>query len=232
MQRGETPRWCGRDARTPLIVAGVLTRVVVFLAVLLALTYLFAQYVRHTSMFFPSRDGNWAVLDGHRDLWFTSSDGVRLNAWLYSARDAPAPLMIWYHGNAGNLTDRAPMAAEFARRGVSVLDLDWRGYGRSEGQPSEAAPYRDPPAPYDFARSVLGAKPEAVVAYGEALGGPYAAYVAKERKVRRVVIENSFPSLAALGNALYRPIPLGSFAPLAMRTARWLNEAGVPVLVL
>ena len=55
---------------------------------------------------------------------------------------------------------------------------------------------------------------------------------AKSRKVRRVVIENSFPSLTALGNALYRPIPLGIFAPRAMRTARWLNEAGVPVLVL
>ena len=68
--------------------------------------------------------------------------------------------------------------------------------------------------------------------YGESLGGPYAAFVAKQRKVRRVVIENSFPSLAALGNAIYRPIPLGWFAPQAMLTARWLNDAGVPVLVL
>jgi fermentation-respiration switch protein FrsA (DUF1100 family) len=56
--------------------------------------------------------------------------------------------------------------------------------------------------------------------------------VAKERKVRCVIIENSFPSLAALGNALYRPIPLGWSAPFALTTTRWLNAAGVPVLVM
>src|SRR4029453_3493083 len=75
-------------------------------------------------------------------------------------------------------------------------------------------------------------KPRAarIVLYGESLGGPYAAYVAKERKgVQAVIIENSFPSLLALGNALYR---MGWTAPFALRTSRWLNEAGVPVLVM
>jgi fermentation-respiration switch protein FrsA (DUF1100 family) len=58
--------------------------------------------------------------------------------------------------------------------------------------------------------------------------------VAKERKglVRAVIIENSFPSLKAIGNALYRPLPLGWTAPFALRTSKWLNEAGLPVLVM
>lgn len=204
-------------------------RILSVLAVLVALTYLFAQYVRRTSMFFPSRDGDWSTAD---DLWFTASDGVRLHGWLFAAQERDAPLIVWCHGNAGNITDRAPMAAEFARRGVSAFVFDWRGYGKSDGSPSEGKLYRDALAAYDFAVQSLGAKPESIVMYGESLGGPYAAYVARERKVRSVVIENSFPSLAALGNALYRPIPLGWFAPFAMTTTRWLNEAGVPVLVM
>jgi len=69
-----------------------------------------------------------------------------------------------------------------------------------------------------------------IVLYGESLGGPYAAYAAKERRgVHAVIIENSFPSLAALGNAFYK---LGWIAPFALRTSDWLNEAGVPVLVM
>ena len=202
-------------------------RILAFLAVLVALAYLFAQYVRRTSMFFPSRQGDWSR---GNDLWFTAGDGVRLHGWLFAAPERDAPLILWCHGNAGNITDRAPMAAEFARRGVSAFVFDWRGYGKSEGRPSEGKLYLDALAAYDFATASLGAK--SIVAYGESLGGPYAAYVAKERKVRAVVIENSFPSLAALGNALYHPIPLGWFAPLAMNTASWLNEAGVPVMVL
>ena len=204
------------------------TRILVFLAVLLLGAYFFAQYARHTSMFFPSRDGDWHAADGHEDVWFNARDGVRLHGWLFRSRDPNAPLVVWCHGNAGNLIDRAPMAAELARRGVSVLLFDWRGYGKSDGHPDENGLYDDALAAYDFGARI---HPD-IVMYGESLGGPYAAFVAKQRKVRRVVIENSFPSLAALGNAIYRPIPLGWFAPRAMLTARWLNDAGVPVLVL
>ena len=207
-------------------------RILVFLAVLLAIAYLFAQFVRRSSMFFPSREGDWTAADGHQDVWFTTSDGVRLHGWLFRARERDAPLMVWCHGNAGNITGRAPMAAEFARRGVSTFVFDWRGYGKSEGRPSESGLYRDALAAYDLAVHSLGGIPESLALYGESLGGPYAAYLATERKVRCIVIENSFPSLSALGNALYRPIPLGWFAPRAMPTTRWLNAAGVPVLVI
>ena len=207
-------------------------RIGIFLAVILIAAYLFAQYARHTSMFFPSREGDWSAADGHQEVWFRSRDGVRLNGWLYRAREPNAPLIVWCHGNAGNITDRAPTAAEFARRGLSVFLFDWRGYGRSEGRPAENALYDDALAAYDFAVQSLGASPQSLVMYGESLGGPYAAYVTTRRKVHRVIMENSFPSLAALGNAIYRPVPLGWFAPRAMTTLRWLNQAGLPVLVL
>jgi fermentation-respiration switch protein FrsA (DUF1100 family) len=210
----------------------VALRIGMFLAILLILAYGFAQYVRRSSMFFPARDGNWDAADGHRDVAFTASDGVRLHGWLFFARGAGAPLIVWCHGNGGNITDRAPMAAELARRGVSVLLFDWRGYGKSEGTPAEENLYLDADAAYDFAAKSLGAPPQSIIAYGESLGGPFAAHMAATHKVRCVIIENSFPSLMALGNALYRPFPLGWFAPRAMTTSRWLNAAGVPVLVI
>jgi fermentation-respiration switch protein FrsA (DUF1100 family) len=203
-------------------VVGALT-----LLVILAILYVFAQSVRRSSMFFPSREGDWST---HPDEWLTTSDGVRLHGWLFRADDPKAPMIVWCHGNAGNITERAPFAAELARRGVSVFLFDWRGYGRSEGTPSEEALYRDALAAYDHASGPLHAP--AVILYGESLGGPYAAYAARRRKASGVIIENSFPSLLTLGNALYAPLPLGWFAPNAMTTTRWLNEAGVPVLVM
>jgi uncharacterized protein len=156
-------------------------------------------------------------------------DAVQLHGWHFAAPARDAPLLLWCPGNGGNLTMRANVAAELARRGISVFLFDYRGYGRSEGRPSEAKLYLDVLAAYDYAAKL---NPSRIALYGESLGGPYAAYIAKERKVDRVVIENSFPSLRALGNALYRPLPLGLTAPFAMRTTDWLNAAGVPVLVL
>lgn len=209
-----------------------MTRTLVFLLVLLVAIVLFAQFLRRTGMFFPDRHptGRWelhAWMVIPTEHFFQASDGVKLHAWWFRSTDPRAPVMVWCHGNAGNLTDRADMAVEFAKRGVSVFLFDYRGFGRSEGRVSEGGAFRDSLAAYDFVKQHSDAP---IVLYGESIGGPYAAYVAKERKpVRAVVIENSFPSLMDLGNHLYK---LGWTAPLAMRTTAWLNEAGAPVLVM
>ena len=187
-------------------------------------------------MFFPEKypEGMWDVERypiAPQDVTFPSRDGTKLHGWLIrsSGGQAPSPvppLMVFFHGNAGNITERAPVAEELAKRGVSVLLFDWRGYGKSEGAPSEARLYDDALAAYDFAAKI---HPD-IVAYGESLGAPYAAFAAKHRHVRCAIIDSSFPSLLAVGNAHY--FPLGYFAPRAMRTADWLNDANVPVLVM
>ncbi|HYM59865.1 MAG TPA: alpha/beta hydrolase [Thermoanaerobaculia bacterium] len=214
-------------------IAPVLRLLVIAVVILI----LFAQVLRRTGMFFPERYplGSWdgvGLLPKPEDVWFTATDGVRLHAWLFRAPDPHAPLLIWCHGNAGNLTGRAPYGASFARRGISALLFDYRGYGRSGGRASESGLYLDVLAAYDFAVKQLGAKPQSIVMYGESLGGPYAAFAAKERGARCVVIESSFGSLKDLGNALYFPLPIGWLAPFAQRTRVWLNEARVPVLVM
>jgi fermentation-respiration switch protein FrsA (DUF1100 family) len=195
--------------------------------------YFYARYVRRSAMFFPMKypDGAWDTAGlpiKPEEQWFLTPDGVRLNAWLLRARNADAPLLIYFHGNAGNIGERAPIASSLAAHGISVLLFDWRGYGKSEGTPTEDALFVDALAAYDYAAKLS----RNISVYGESLGGPYAAYVAKERKVHSVVIENSFPSLMELGNYLYKPIPLGWSAPRALTTARWLNEADRPVLIM
>jgi len=186
-------------------------------------------------MFFPDRHpiGNWNVEDLElrpSEHTFVTRDGIQLHAWMFGAEDPKAPVLIWFHGNAGNITNRTDVAIELAKREVSTFLFDYRGFGRSAGHPTESKVYLDALAAYDYVQTL---KPRAVVLYGESIGGPYAAYVAKERKgARAVILENSFSSLRDLGNALYAPLPLGWTAPFAMTTTRWLNEARLPVLVM
>lgn len=206
-------------------------RVLIFIAVLVTAIFLFANLLRRTGMFFPDvyprgawNPNDWTVVPTEHTF---ESDGLKLHAWLFRAKEANAPVMVWFHGNAGNLTNRAEMCERFAQRGVSVFVFDYRGFGRSEGRVSESGIFEDSLAAFDYVQK-LGFKN--IVLYGESIGGPYAAYVAKHRKgARAVVIENSFPSLMDLGNHLYK---LGWTAPFAMRTTDWLNDAGLPVLVM
>jgi uncharacterized protein len=206
------------------------------LLVAIAFIALSVQLMKRSTLFFPERypGGFWQPASfplEPRDVWFTTADGVRLHAWHFEASPG-APLLIWFHGNGGNLTHRAPLAAEIALRGVSVLAFDYRGYGRSEGRPGERALYRDAEAVWEVSVNELGVPPERIIPYGESLGGPYAAWIAAERGAAAVVIENSFPSAAAVANDLYRPIPLGLFLPRSLRTLDHLRRAGRPVLVM
>lgn len=202
-----------------------------FAAVLLVAFIAFAQFLRRTSMFFPERypSGDWHV-PGAQDEWLTTSDGVRLHGWLFRAADPNAPLLLFFHGNGGNISERGPIAAELARRGVSTFVFDWRGYGRSAGSPSESGLFKDAEAAYAFAAHLLPR--DRIALYGESLGGPYAAWIAKTHGARCAIIDSSFPSLRELGDALYRPLPIGWTAPFALRTRTWLNEAKLPVLVM
>jgi alpha-beta hydrolase superfamily lysophospholipase len=207
------------------------------LLLMMVALFLFATWVRRTGMFFPERypSGDWdtsALPVRPADETFSADDGVSLHGWHFAAPQDDAPLLVWFHGNGGNITNRGDIAAELAQRGTSVFVFDWRGYGRSAGRPTERALYRDAVAAYEHAVKNLRVPPERIVLYGESLGGPYAAYVARRYPVRAVIIENSFPSLRLLGNALYAPLPLGWTAPNAMNTLQWLNEAGRPVLVM
>lgn len=208
---------------------------VVLALLLVAAIAAFAEYQKRTAMFFPTRypEGTWSTSSlGYqpRDVAFTASDGVHLHGWYFES-PSPAPLMIWFHGNAGNLSERAPVASAIAAHGMSVLLFDYRGFGRSEARhPSEEGVKLDSLAAYDFAVRELGTK-RCIVLYGESIGGPFAAFVATRRKASALVMENSFSSLSRIGDTMY-PVPLGIFVHGSLDTVRWVNESRLPTLVI
>ncbi|HXI12304.1 MAG TPA: alpha/beta hydrolase [Thermoanaerobaculia bacterium] len=219
----------------------VIVKLVMILALLVITAVaggaLFVGLVKRTSLFYPERypAGNWEVgrlAVRPDDHFFPSGDGTRLHAWSFRATDPSAPTLIWFHGNGNNISERGTHAARLAQKGLNVFLFDYRGYGRSEGVPTEAALYLDSIAAYDFVADALSRPRPSIAVYGESLGGAYAAWVARERPVRCVVIENSFPSLQSVGRMIYPNVPLHLYVRKSLRTLDWLNDAGRPVLVM
>jgi fermentation-respiration switch protein FrsA (DUF1100 family) len=154
-------------------------------------------------IYFPSRtldtDPGGAGLP-FRDVTFTARDGVRLHGWLIPGR---TPLTLLYsHGNAGNVSGRVPIARMLVDRlGVGVFLYDYRGYGRSEGTPSEAGLVADALA----ARAALlreGVAAEHLVYYGRSLGSAVTVDLALAHPPRGVVLESPFASVRAMGNSV------------------------------
>jgi pimeloyl-ACP methyl ester carboxylesterase len=178
-------------------------------------------------IFFPERHVQRAP-HGVDERWITTADGVRLHAWCAGPADAPATL-VWSHGNAGNIGTRAPVLAALATVGLRVVAYDYRGYGRSEGSPSEAGVYRDAEAVWDDVREG-GVPPERIVCFGESLGGAVAVRLARVRPSAAVVVVATFTRLADVARAHFGPF--GWFAAGRFDSAAQVADIGVPLLAV
>lgn len=164
---------------------------------------------------------------GVEERWLGTEDGRRLHAW-YVPPPAGGPVLLWSHGNAGNIDSRRPLLAALAARGLGVLAYDYRGYGRSDGSPSERGVYLDATAAFDdlVAR---GTDPTAIVCFGESLGGAVSIEVATRRRCGAVIAVSTFTRLADVARRHYGP--LGSLAGNRFDSLARLPRVPAPVLV-
>jgi fermentation-respiration switch protein FrsA (DUF1100 family) len=160
----------------------------------------------------------------------TTSDGERLRAWVLPSPTAKA-LVVYFHGNGGNLSVWLPILAELHRQGFTVAAIDYRGYGASTGRPSEKGLYRDVDAALEWAAGlVTPGRP--VVYWGRSLGTTMAAYAAAKRRPDGLVLEAGFASARALLQASLPLALLSLFSSYRFPTAKYAERAGCPVLVM
>ncbi len=141
-------------------------------------------------------------------LFLETEDGVRIHA--YYVPGAPPPgerrALLFLHGNAGNASHRLVGADLLARLGVEVLLIDYRGYGLSEGRPSEAGVYADARAGLDHLESQRGFATERIVVFGRSLGGAVAVELAQDRPLAGVVLESTFTNVADMARRMVGPL--------------------------
>jgi len=167
-----------------------------------------------------------------RDIWLTAEDGTRIHSWFFEV-SGDAPIVILFHGNAGHIGHRVPLVADFVSRQLSVLLVDYRGYGWSEGRPSEKGLYLDGAAAYGFAADQLGGARN-VVLFGSSLGAAVATHVASRSEVGCLVLEAPFTSLDEIAAAVYPFLPSFLFRRLRGRldTLTEISRVSSPLLVI
>ena len=180
---------------------------------------------------------------GYQDLALVASDGVRIHGWLIpcppglatgalDSAGVPRLTVLLLHGNAGNISHRFEKVRLLHACGADVVLVDYRGYGRSEGRPTESGTYRDAEAAYRYLIESRGLDPRSIVLYGESLGGAVAADLASRVEVRGMVIESSFTSIPDVAQAMYPFLPVRWLVRHRYDSVRKLARVRAPVLIL
>lgn len=167
------------------------------------------------------------------EVWLEATDGTRLHAWLFPARGERRGAAIYLHGNAGNLTIRGESASAFADLGLDVLVIDYRGYGASEGAPSEKGLYADAEGAWRWWIEERGIDPSEIVLIGGSLGAAVAVELAARREVAGLVLVVPLPGTLAVARHAYPFLPGFVFAwkEPAFDAAERVADVEAPILL-
>lgn len=200
-----------------------------------ALGYLRSRLQR-SRVFLPERypDGIW---EPHafglqvEDVWFEAADGVRLHGW-WIPHPSARGTMLYCHGNTGSIAHRIGVFRHLQRLRVNLLAFDYRGYGRSQGSPSEAGLYRDVRAAYQHLIGPLRQPPREIILFGHSLGGAVAVDCAVDTPMAGLIVQSSFTHIRDAAKAMFPTLPLHLAATREFRSIEKVSRIETPKLFI
>ena len=208
----------------------------IFFVVLYAL-WLTALLVFQERLIFP---GAWMTLHdelplppGGESLWIETAEGLRVEAWFVPGEgrtpQTPGPLVIFGHGNAERIDSWPWMARAYLEWGVSMLLVEFRGYGRSQGTPSQKGITADFVAYYDLVAQRPEVDAERIFFHGRSVGGGVVVQLASQRKPAAIIVESTFTSLVPMAHRHLAPATLLRHP---FRSDRIIETLNVPMLIM
>jgi fermentation-respiration switch protein FrsA (DUF1100 family) len=208
-----------------------------YLLLAYALLLVLVRLFEHHMVFFPDYpgrlDGDWHPRAlAPQDVWLTAADGTKLHAWWISSPNAKFTFLA-FHGNASNIANRAPVYEFLHDTPANVFALEYRGYGHSEGRPSEPGLYLDAEAAYQYVVSTKQAEPKTILSFGQSLGTAVATDLAARHPVGGLILEAPFPSASRVASKIFWFLPgLSLLVHSQFDTVSKLKRITIPILVV
>ena len=167
----------------------------------------------------------------YREVTFKTSDHVSIHGW-FVGQGRDRDVVLFCHGNAGNISHRLDSFHVFDYLGLDTFIFDYRGYGKSEGSPSEKGTYLDVEAAWKYLVETEKINPNRIILFGRSLGGAVAAHLAVSVKANALILESTFTSIPDVGAQAYPFLPVRLLSRYRYDTRSVLPRIHLPVLVV
>jgi fermentation-respiration switch protein FrsA (DUF1100 family) len=222
-------------------------RILIGALVAAAVVRYFLLFFERFNLYFPTRTLEATPREiglAYEDVWLTAADGISIHGWFIPAsvplsgtpggRPAPGSRrgILFFHGNAGNISHRLQTIEIFHALGLNTLIIDYRGYGKSGGRPSEKGIYLDADAAYRYMSARDGIDPDSLIAFGRSLGGAVAIELATTRKLSALIVESAFTSTADIGREVLPFLPVRLLVTQRYDSIRKVKSITIPKLFI
>ena len=174
------------------------------------------------------QDYTYAFKTSFKEFYVKAPDGAKLNALHFNA-ETPKGLIVYFHGNAGDLSRWGAIVEPFVGLGFDVVVMDYRSYGKSSGKLSEQRLYSDAQLFYEYALNHYN--PEDIIIYGRSLGTGIASKLASENKVQQLILETPYTSLEAVASYRFPIFPVETFLKYRLPTIEFIKFMECPITI-
>lgn len=196
----------------------------------------YLYFNQHKMVFFPSSDIVITPSDlnlNFEDHFLNVTDSDSIHAWFLPNRNDSSSnrVLLFCHGNAGNMSHRMETAEFIIRQGYSIVMFDYRGYGRSSGIPTEDNLHDDAQAVYDWLLNSKQVSAEDIIIFGRSLGGAVAVDLASRNECGGLIVESSFTSIEDMGRRMFPYMPVKLLIRFDFNALEKISRINCPVLV-
>lgn len=217
-------------------VVRVARQILIAVVVVIVLWSVLSMLFEKQFIFFPDKYPSGYYNEASRisnlvDCWITTEDSIKLHGWYASSNNAIATLVI-AHGNAGNISYRLELLSALQRSGFNVMMFDYRGYGRSDGSPSEDGIYKDGKAAFDYVLHLPRVDSQRIILWGTSLGGAVAIDIALHRPAAGLILESTFTSIKDMAAIHYPFLPARYLLRTKLNSIDKISQVHIPVLII
>jgi fermentation-respiration switch protein FrsA (DUF1100 family) len=198
---------------------------------LIVLTYIYL--FQRNLLYHPSENGYQGdkINFDYKEVFIQNKEEIKLKAWLHEKDLINKKTIIFFHGNAGNLSNRNYKLNELSKFDVNFLIVAYRGFSGNQGKPSEQGLYEDARSTLDWLKT-KGIKEKNIILYGESLGTAVAIETAQNKNFAGIILESPFTSMVELAQKYYPVLPVKYLLKDKYETIKKLSNINSPLLVL
>jgi len=206
------------------------------LAIFIFLVFIFAylKYFEKKGIYFPTEEIILTPADAglkYEDIFFGTEDGLSLNGWFIPSQN-PRGTLLFCHGNAGNISYRIEIIQIFNKLNLNVFIFDYRGYGKSQGRPSEEGLYRDVRAAYNYLLSREDIDKEKIVIYGKSIGANVAINLASKVEAAALIADGGFTSAYDMCRKLFPHLHIKWIIAVKYDAESDIKSVSIPKLII
>lgn len=189
--------------------------------------------------FFPSKfphgyyhltQSDWMTIEDH---FFITEDGLKLHGWIAKPKKLKSQFwLLWLPGNGGNLSHRFSWLEKMVQLPINIFLIDYRGYGKSEGKPTEAGIYKDATAAYEYLTKRRKTPPDKIILFGESLGGATAIDLASRVQSRALIVQSTFTNAKDMAKRIMPILPLWLMIKTKLDNLSKIEKVTVPKLFI